>query len=346
VSLLAKKYFLTNSLFMKNFFKFFIVLLLNNTAQAQNVGIGTTSPGDKLEVNGNIRLTGTGSLLAAPSTTGSGYTLTVKAGDPNVGIGGSGGSVNIMATNNMPAGGTGYTNLGISGNINLTAGSGYNSGGGHINITAGATSCWALTGNSHSDVNLQGGQNLVAADAASINVQGGGTVGSSCPTANANGGNLILKSGIGTGTGTQGTIQLLNGNVGIGIASPTQKLHVAGNICYTGSIAACSDSRFKTNITSLENTTQKLLLLNGVNYFWKKSEFREMDFSANRQIGFIAQEVEKLFPEIVFTDTNGYKSIDYSRLTPILVETIKEQQKEITSIKKRLNDLEKWIINK
>ena len=54
-----------------------------------------------------------------------------------------------------------------------------------------------------------------------------------------------------------------------------------------------------------------------------------MEFGDERQLGFSAQEVEKLFPEVVTTDANGYKSVDYGRLTPVLVEAIKEQQKQI-----------------
>ena len=329
--------------------------IYNNTGT--NVGIGTTAPGDKLEVNGNIRLTGTGSVLAGPSTVGSAYSVTVRAGDPNVPIGGSGGSVNITATNNMPAGGSGYSNLGPSGNVNITSGSGYNTAGGNINITAGQTSCWAQTANSHSDVNIQGGANLVAADAASINVLGGGTVGVGCPTPNAIGGNLILKSGIGTGTGAQGNIQLLNGNVGIGTASPSSKLEVCGNTRIIGTlnvsstvtsssgITCPSDIRYKTNIAAIKNPLQKLMQLNGVNYYWKTAEFPNMNFNDKPQTGFIAQDLEKIFPEMVFTDEKGYKSVDYSRLTPVLVETIKAQQKQITDITARLQEIEK-LLNK
>ncbi|TMI74778.1 MAG: hypothetical protein E6H09_02735 [Bacteroidetes bacterium] len=147
--------------------------------------------------------------------------------------------------------------------------------------------------------------------------------------------------------GSQGTgILYLNGNtgrVGIGTDNPTQKLSVNGNICYTGSIGACSDIRYKTNLHRIENPLQKILSLNGFYYNWDRKKFPDMEFSDDRQLGFSAQEVEKLFPEIVQTNDKGYKSVDYGRLTPVLVEAVKEQQEEIDALKEIVMDLQKQV---
>ncbi|MEA2107682.1 MAG: hypothetical protein U9P82_13380 [Bacteroidota bacterium] len=69
-----------------------------------------------------------------------------------------------------------------------------------------------------------------------------------------------------------------------------------------------------------------------------------------QQIGLNAQDVEKVLPQLVSTDSNGYKSIDYLKLTPVLVEAIKEQQQKINQLEKenaalikRLNRIEKIL---
>ena len=166
--------------------------------------------------------------------------------------------------------------------------------------------------------------------------------------------NKSSLSGIGTGTGAQGNIQLLNGNVGIGTAAPSSKLEVCGNVRVIGTIVASgtittsaiscpSDVRYKKNITALINPVEKLMQVNGVQYNWRGEEFPNMNFNDKMQTGFIAQDLEKIFPEMVFTDDAGYKSIDYSRLTPVLVETIKEQQKEIKEMSDRLTAIEKLL---
>ena len=224
-----------------------LLLFIAGSANAQNVGIGTTNPGDKLEVSGNIRLSGSpaDSVYAAPSTTGSGKSIYIKAGDAFVPVGGSGGSVNILATNNMPAGGSGYGNLGPSGNINLVAGSGYNSAGGSISITAGATSCWALSAGSHADVMISGGQNLNTTDASSIVFEGGYTIGTSCPSPGATGGNLLLKPGIGSGTGNNGQIKL-DGVIAYGVT-----MGLAGGA--SGSPVSLTNQKSYVGITPADN---------------------------------------------------------------------------------------------
>ncbi len=328
-------------------------------------GIGTATPGDNLEVNGNFLLSGTGTIYTGAGQTnmtihsgdgtGTGGTMTIRGGNAGIASGGAGGDITIQAGANLPSGGAGYGGLGSPGVVNIYGSYGYNSVGGGVNITAGQSSYWSTTGNVHSDVIISGGQDLNSTDFSVITVEGGHTYTSGNSGATkSDGGNLILKSGLAAGAGTSGNIELLNGNVGIGCTSPAYKLHVIGdiassatvrstNVVVTGAISACSDIRYKTNITELTNPMQKLMQLNGVSYYWKTAEFPNMNFSNKRQIGFIAQDVEKIFPEMVFTDDAGYKSIDYSRLTPVLVETIKEQQRQILAITKRMSEIEKMV---
>ena len=106
-----------------------------------------------------------------------------------------------------------------------------------------------------------------------------------------------------------------------------------GNVTVTGTFANPSDSRYKTNIEKIENSLDKIMLINGVRFDWRSDEFPDMNFGGETQIGVIAQEVEKVLPELVFTDENGYKSVSYEKLTPVLIEAIKEQQEEVEALK-------------
>ncbi|MBI4649421.1 MAG: tail fiber domain-containing protein, partial [Bacteroidia bacterium] len=106
-----------------------------------------------------------------------------------------------------------------------------------------------------------------------------------------------------------------------------------GNICWTGTSGACSDKRYKKDVVTIDGALNKVISLNGIYYYWRKDEFPSMNFSNKKQIGVIAQDVEPLFPELIATDANGYKTADYSKITPILIEAIKELQKQIDSLK-------------
>lgn len=130
------------------------------------------------------------------------------------------------------------------------------------------------------------------------------------------------------------------GNVGIGTTAPTTKLYVNGDIT-ANSIAGTSDIRFKTNIRPVLNALNKVKALRGVYYNWNQIAFPEKEFGAQNELGFIAQEVEKVVPEIVSKDNTAeaYRSVKYDKLVALLVEAIKEQQKQIDSLKIKVNKL-------
>jgi hypothetical protein len=131
-----------------------------------------------------------------------------------------------------------------------------------------------------------------------------------------------------------------DGGVGINTNAPSQALHVVGNICYTGTIGACSDARYKKNVEQLDAALKTLLQLRGVSYDWKQEDYPDRKFDDQTHIGFIAQEVKELLPSVVLTDQDGYMSIDYGRLTPLLVEAMKAQQSTIDDLKSENANLE------
>jgi hypothetical protein len=111
-------------------------------------------------------------------------------------------------------------------------------------------------------------------------------------------------------------------------------LYVVGTTHCTGGTWTDSDIRWKKNISDLDNVLDKALQLKSVSYSWKQEEFPEKRFDSGTQIGLIAQDVEKVFPELVRTDDNGYKAVSYEKLSVVLLEGMKEQQHEIETTKK------------
>ncbi len=125
------------------------------------------------------------------------------------------------------------------------------------------------------------------------------------------------------------------GNVGIGVEEPSYKLDVDGDINANGLIFSSgtpitSDLRLKEAIEPLDGAVQKIVKLRGVNYNWKEGVG---GVESKRQIGFIAQEVEKVYPELVSTGKDGHKAVDYARLMPVVVEAIKSLKAENDALK-------------
>jgi hypothetical protein len=107
-----------------------------------------------------------------------------------------------------------------------------------------------------------------------------------------------------------------------------------------------SDARLKTNVQTLKNSLDIVLALNPVEFDWKEITPEYDWFVENgitHSIGFIAQEVKQLVPEIVILKDNGYYTIDYPKINALLVEGIKEQQVFIDEVENDIIYLEKYF---
>ena len=121
-----------------------------------------------------------------------------------------------------------------------------------------------------------------------------------------------------------------------------------GNGGYTGTWTLVSDSKFKKDFVGIDNALDKIKMLNPTTYMLKKDEYKMMNFPTERQYGFVAQELEKVFPTLVeqgkipgtsAATSMEYKSVNYIGMIPILTKAIQEQQKEIEDLKKIVQDL-------
>lgn len=166
------------------------------------------------------------------------------------------------------------------------------------------------------------------------------------PTTNASNFNLFLRD---------------DGNTAIGSSGDANfKLYVEGKIRCT-SLLSSSDRRLKSNILPIQGALDKITLLTPVSYRFNyefekykldKSELSESKLRTiesdslikavpNDRIGLLAQEVEKVFPELVVKDDRGFLAVNYLDLIPVLIQAIKEQQTQIDGLKKLFVDSKK-----
>jgi hypothetical protein len=152
------------------------------------------------------------------------------------------------------------------------------------------------------------------------------------------------------------------GNVGIGtfptIPAIADMLEVSGdirvgttgtngcvkNFAGTGLIGTCSsDRRLKKDITPFAPVLNKVTALQPVHYFWRAAEFPDRHFGDSRAYGLIAQDVEQVLPEIVVTNADGFKAVDYSKLPLLTIQAVKELKSENDSLKQRVAELERLV---
>ncbi|MFZ2226082.1 MAG: tail fiber domain-containing protein [Candidatus Moraniibacteriota bacterium] len=294
---------------------------------AGNVGIGTTNPTEKLTLGGggNMRLEqsigGTGAYgailafnLLAPTNPATAIRFV-----RDVATYGNDGAILFDTTNSERMRITSLGNVGIG-----TTSPGYklevngNTKMGVVYFNNSATQYLGGSRNNDPGLTSTGAQWMRISSGAGISLWGdGGGISNDNP-------NMRIDT---------------TGNVGIGTTNPTYKLYVSGSAYATGTWSS-SDQRWKNNITSLgNNILDKVLALNPVTYTWDIANYPNQGFEEGTQLGFIAQEVENIFPQLVSTDSNGYKSLTYEKLTPLLTKAIQQQQTQITGITNNQNKI-------
>jgi hypothetical protein len=151
-------------------------------------------------------------------------------------------------------------------------------------------------------------------------------------------GNLIFGTGV---DGTNTTVS--SGNIGIGTPTPSERFTVfngttTGTYTLSGWVHS-SDARLKTNVQTLPNALDKVMALDGVYFNWVNYP------DSHRQIGFMAQDLEKVLPEVVVKDKDGRYGMAYGNLSAVLVNAIKEQQTVINDLKIHNTDMQKVILD-
>ncbi len=290
----------------------------NSYVQLRHNGTGKlTTSSSGVDVAGRIYLSANDSHIEFNTSASSGHPKIQMGADADFSFLNTAGSTNLHIENGGKVG-IGTTSpaekLDIAGNVQVGISSGYNRVG---FIRNGGSGVGAIGW--HSDGNFYIGGH---------------------PEHGPSAGNVVRVYGFGSdirlGDSLNGdvlNIQRSSGNVGIGTTSPSEKLEVSGNILASGDITAFSDARLKENVKTLPNALKSVKAMRGVTYNKIGEE--------KQSIGVIAQEVQAVLPQLVSEHNDGMLSVAYGNVTAVLIEAIKEQQKQIEELKAQLDGITK-----
>jgi hypothetical protein len=176
-------------------------------------------------------------------------------------------------------------------------------------------------------------------------VFGAASNGITCVGVYGSGGSDVGATGVhgfGQGTFSTGVYGEANGNVSFAGS-------FNGNLTYTGNLTGPSDAKLKKEVMALDGALERVLQLQPKTYYFKTDEFTDLNLPTGAQMGFIAQEVQDIFPGVVHETAHvahpkpgeetelritEYISINYLSFIPVLTKAIQEQQEEIGSLKK------------
>ena len=298
---------------------------------AGNLTVGTTIQNANITNNGNMSVSGS-SIVTGLITTNTG--ISVTNGGNNFTVDSSGDTV-------------------IAGTVNIT-----NSGSSALNVT-GSSTLQTLSVNGLSTINRQmtisDSTSCTSSTTGALLVAGGVGIGGSLnvntdivsahglkvgsrqtPTfyTATDGTTIITNATDYNGSGQSGALQVAGGawfgeSVSIGMDA-----HIAGTL-YATQTTTVSDKRLKENVVLIDNPLDKVMAMRGVYFDWIDKE----KYNDKNQIGFIAQEVEAVCPQLVVTKEDGFKSVNYSQTVSLLVEAIKEQQDIINQLRADMDEL-------
>jgi hypothetical protein len=162
--------------------------------------------------------------------------------------------------------------------------------------------------------------------------------------------NATNPSGYITSSGTAYNISqyTINQNVGSSNSPTFTGLTINGAITATGDITAfySSDRTLKSNVTPIPNSLDKVMAIGGYEFDWTDDYITDNGgedgyLIRKHDVGVIAQEVELVLPEVVGTRPNGIKAVKYDRLVALLIEAVKDQQKQIDELRSQLLNQQK-----